>query len=79
LTAFNALLEGLKLILRHVRTKMWNTNVAHINIVPNAREALLALVQGQLVSPEVNIDPSTFLTITARTPQHLSVKRKCVG
>jgi hypothetical protein len=44
LTAFDALLEGLKLILRHVRTKMWNTNVTHINIVPNAWEALLALV-----------------------------------
>jgi hypothetical protein len=44
LTAFDALLECLKLILRHVRTKMWNTNVTHINIVPNTWEAFLALV-----------------------------------
>jgi hypothetical protein len=58
---------------------MWNTNIAHINIVANAGEALLALVQGQLVSPEVDIDPSAFFAITARTAQYLSVKRQCVG
>jgi hypothetical protein len=79
LTAFDALLECLKLFLRHVRTKMWNTNVAHINVVANAGEALLALVQSQLVSPKVDIDPSAFFAVTARTAQYLSVKGQCVG
>ena len=52
---------------------------AHIHIMPDIGQALFALVQGQLIAPEIDIAPAAFLAIAERTAEHIGVELQCVA
>jgi hypothetical protein len=43
--------------------------------MPHIRELLHALMQGQLIAPKIDIDPTPLFPIAERTPQNIRIKR----
>ena len=50
-----------------MRAKVRDADIAHIDIVTNTRQLLLTLMQCQLVTPEIDINPFPLFAVTRST------------
>ena len=54
--------------------EMWNWNFTHINIMNNRGQRFDTFVKSQLISPEVNINPTSLFSISHGTAQKTDIE-----
>ena len=57
-----------------MRTKMRYRDVAHVHIVADGRQRLGALMQGEFVTPEVDVYPTALFAITGLAAQYVDIE-----
>ena len=73
----DAAFHGVEIFLCQMDAKMRDEHRAHINIMADGRHLLLALVEGQLVAPEVHIDPAPLFPIAKGAAENIGVEFDC--